>query len=220
MPRQWSRAEEEYLLEKYHPAMPDTKQKKLAEKLFRQPDELQERYNALSASVRPQNVVTQGNIGTKPKLPNMSRIMSANEAIAAGEAPPRNLPDSYTRSKQAWRTIGGKRHFYRSKWEQNIACYLQTLQTAGHLTDWHYEPDTFWYHQISRGIRSYTPDFRLHWKKQGLVEYWEVKGIMDSKSRTKIKRLKKYYPDVKLKVIGKREYSRISKNAHYIAGWI
>ena len=61
---------------------------------------------------------------------------------------------------------------------------------------------------IRRGVRSYCPDFRIT-KNNGAVEFHEVKGYMDSKSNTKIKRMAKYYPDVKLIVVDQASYKDI-----------
>jgi hypothetical protein len=45
----------------------------------------------------------------------------------------------------------------------------------------------------------------------GQVVYHEVKGWMDAKSKTRLKRMAKYYPHVSLIVIGEKEYRQISK---------
>ena len=52
------------------------------------------------------------------------------------------------------------------------------------------------------------PDFKIIWDDDRL-EYHEVKWYMDSKSKTKIKRMAKYYPDIKLIVIDKSKYNMI-----------
>ena len=54
------------------------------------------------------------------------------------------------------------------------------------------------------------PDFKIY-QNDGTVVYHEVKGYMDSKSATKIKRMAKYYPNIKLIVIQKEEYKSIMK---------
>ena len=64
------------------------------------------------------------------------------------------------------------------------------------------EKDLFWFEGIKRGVTSYLPDFKvLH--LNGTYEYVETKGYMDSKSQTKIKRMAKYHPQVKLRVVDK-----------------
>lgn len=213
--RPYSPAEDEYLLERYSETLKPAAKKQLAEKLYRTPEEIDKRYTHLSRqrkALRPQNLIGQGINKPNMQMRNMGAYMAEKDRA------PRSLSESYTVTNKAWRVIGGKRHYYRSLWEQNIACYLEILKKAGQVKKWEYEPDTFWFHQISRGIRSYTPDFKV-WLPDGTLWYWEVKGIMDSKSKTKIKRMKKYYPDIRLRLIRQRDYNQIKKNAHFIPGW-
>lgn len=108
---------------------------------------------------------------------------------------------------QRWETIGGKRYYYKSHWEIRYAKYLEFLKIQGRIKDWEYEPDIFWFHKIKSGVRKYTPDFKI-FNLDESVEYHEVKGYMDSKSKTKIKRMKIYYPEIKLKVIDKSWFEK------------
>jgi hypothetical protein len=102
--------------------------------------------------------------------------------------------------KQDWRTIGGKTKFFRSRWEANYARYLEFLKQNGKILDWLHEPETFWFLEIKRGSRSYLPDFKVI-NIDG-SHYWvEVKGWMDDRSKTKLKRFAKYYPQEKLELI-------------------
>jgi len=96
-------------------------------------------------------------------------------------------------NKAAWREIGGKKHYYKSIWESNFARYLQFKKEKGQIKDWLYEPKDFWFEEIKRGVRSYKPDFCVE-EADGKIIWYEVKGYYDSKSMTKIKRFKKYYP--------------------------
>lgn len=105
----------------------------------------------------------------------------------------------YSRAKYGWRNVGDKNVFFRSSWEANYGRYLEFLKNKGQITEWEHEPETFWFHSIKRGVRSYLPDFRVT-TNDGSVEYHEVKGWMDKRSATKIKRMAKYYPDTKLVV--------------------
>jgi len=121
--------------------------------------------------------------------------------------------------KAAWREIGGKRKFFRSRWEANYARYLEWLKQRGVITNWHHEPETFWFEAIKRGVRSYLPDFRVT-LPNGKTELHEVKGWMDSRSRTTIARMAKYHPEQKLIVIDKTQYSSIvAKVSRMIEGW-
>lgn len=121
--------------------------------------------------------------------------------------------------KAGWRDIGGKRKYFRSRWEANYARYLELLKAAGEITEWEHEPETFWFDGIKRGCMSYLPDFRVT-NQCGKVEYHEVKGWMDDRSKTKIKRMAKYHPEVTLIVIEKKQYTEIkNKTSRLIAGW-
>lgn len=73
------------------------------------------------------------------------------------------------------------------------------------IKGWEYEPQTFWFEKIKRGTRSYLPDFKVY-AEDGHM-WVEVKGYMDAKSKTKIKRFNKFYPDEKLIVIDKKWYT-------------
>lgn len=116
-------------------------------------------------------------------------------------------------SKKGWWESNldkGKKYYMRSTWEMNYAHYLDWLKKKKEIKKWEYEPDTFWFNNIRRGTCSYLPDFKIY-QNDGTVVYHEVKGYMDSKSATKIKRMAKYYPNIKLIVIQKEEYKSIMK---------
>ena len=113
-------------------------------------------------------------------------------------------------AKQGWREIGGRRIFFRSKAEANYARYLEWLRERGEIQSWDHEPETFWFEPIRRGIRSYLPDFKVI-EKGGLVRYHEVKGWMDPKSKTKIKRMRIYHPHIQLLVIDQKQYAAIAR---------
>lgn len=117
---------------------------------------------------------------------------------------------SFTFCKRGWAEIGGKKIFFRSSWEENYAHYLQWLKGLGEIQDWDHEPDTFWFDAIKRGVRSYLPDFKVITAK-GETEYHEVKGWMDSKSKTKIKRMAKYHPSVKMVIIDSNRYRALER---------
>lgn len=110
--------------------------------------------------------------------------------------------------KQGWEVIDGKRYYFRSKLEKNYAFYLKFLKNQNLISEWEYEPQTFWFREIKRGVRSYKPDFRV--VKLDGSHYWvETKGYMDTKSKTKIKRFKKYYPEEQLQIVTNKELSRM-----------
>jgi len=128
--------------------------------------------------------------------------------------------NEFANLKPGWRSIGGQDYYFRSNWEGNYACYLEWLKNNNQIKDWKHEPKTFWFEKIKRGVRSYLPDFFII-EKSGAEVYHEVKGNMDSKSKTKINRMRIYYPEVKLIVIQRKEYAAIAKKARILVpGWV
>ena len=131
----------------------------------------------------------------------------ANDTLS----PQKNQKNPYSRAR------GGKRAdlnniYFRSGWEANMARYYNF---AG--IKWVFEPKTFYFKDIKRGCVSYTPDFYLPDDDRWV----EVKGWMDDKSKTKLKRFAKYFPDEykKLEVITKSEYKEFEKWSKLIPGW-
>lgn len=121
--------------------------------------------------------------------------------------------------KAGYREIGGTKNYYRSRWEANYARYLEALKNNNKIVDWEHEPEVFWFDGIKRGCVSYLPDFRII-KNDSSVEYHEVKGWMDDRSKTKIKRMAIYYPKIKLIVIDSKEYKRLEKEiSSTISDW-
>lgn len=121
--------------------------------------------------------------------------------------------------KAGWREIGGQKKYYRSRWEANYARYLEWLRLQGEIKDWKHEPKTFWFEGIKRGTNSYLPDFWVQ-ENSGAESYHEVKGWMDDRSKTKIRRMAKYHPDVKLIVIDTNAYASIKRSVEaLIQGW-
>lgn len=121
--------------------------------------------------------------------------------------------------KCGWRDIGSVKKYYRSRWEANYARYLEWLKSNNQIADWKHEPKTFWFNGIKRGCMSYLPDF---WIKElnNSESYHEVKGWMDDRSITKIKRMAKYHPNIKLVVIDSKSYKSLEKKlSGLIVGW-
>lgn len=118
----------------------------------------------------------------------------------------------------AWRSFGGKRCYFRSSWEANYGRYLQWIKERGEIKDWRHEPYTFWFHGVDRGCVSYLPDFKV--LKDDNSHYWvEVKGYMDPKSKTKLSRMKKFYPDELVYVVDKNWFKANQILSGIIPGW-
>jgi hypothetical protein len=128
------------------------------------------------------------------------------------------MQKSMPKFKQGWRLIDDRRIYFRSRWEANFAHYLQFLKENGLIKEWDHEPATFWFLEIKRGCRSYLPDFKVtdcdgtHW-------WAEVKGYMDAKSKTKIKRFKKYYPNERLIVFDGSWFKKNKLTTSQIKEW-
>jgi len=126
----------------------------------------------------------------------------------------RDRPESINPGK---RGRGGRRadlgdRYFRSRYEANYARYLNWAKIP-----WEYENKTFWFEGIQKGNRSYTPDFWLPSKNV----YNEVKGWMDPASKTKLDRMKRYFPEIKVIVIG-ADWFREAERQHLcsmIPGW-
>jgi hypothetical protein len=121
--------------------------------------------------------------------------------------------------KSGWREIGGKRKYYRSRWEANYARYLEFLKQNKQILEWHHEPEVFWFEGIKRGCVSYLPDFKVT-DLDNKDSFHEVKGWMDERSKTKLKRMAKYHPSVEIKVIDSKWFKANNRLlTSIIYGW-
>lgn len=143
---------------------------------------------------------------------NVCRFKNPNTPLRMSKAKHFKGTTMYSRAKRGWRVVAsGEKIFFRSRMEANYAAYLDYLHV-----EWQYEPHTFWFNGIKRGVLSYTPDFFLPKENK----YIETKGWMDSKSITKLKRMKKYHPKVIVEVVNWKDYKEIeSKVARLIPNW-
>ena len=117
-----------------------------------------------------------------------------------------------------WREFGGKRHYYRSKAEMRYGAFLEWRKTRGEVSYWAPEPDVFWFQGIRRGVTSYKPDFKVV-LPDGQTEFHEVKGWLDARSRTALKRMSKYYPEVTVRVIDGAWFKANKWLAAIVPGW-
>lgn len=100
--------------------------------------------------------------------------------------------------------------YFRSKWEANYALFLDFLVKKNEIKNWEYEADVFIFEKIQFGTRSYRPDFKV-FNLDESFEYHEVKGYMDGKSKTKLRRMAKYYPEVKIILVDSDYYRDLRK---------
>lgn len=112
--------------------------------------------------------------------------------------------------------------YVRSSWEANYARYCVWLQAAGQILGWKYEPTTFWFAGIKRGVVSYKPDFAI-WERStdpDKPDYFvEVKGYDYARGVTARKRMAKYHPDVRLILVDQEAYAAIAQWRALIPGW-
>jgi len=140
---------------------------------------------------------------------HLKKIHKATSNKLKGKMPKNIMqPGKYMNIQRGWFDIENKKMFFRSKWEANYALYLNFLISQEKIIKWEYEKDVFIFDKIKLGTRSYRPDFKIT-NNDGSIEYHEVKGYMDKKSITKLKRMEKYYPDIKLMLIESKFYNDI-----------
>jgi hypothetical protein len=152
------------------------------------------------------------------EVPNSSPSTHCSNDCAYKDREPSQ--NTYTRGK------GGKRldlnnQYFRSRYEANYARYLNFLiKNDGGIKKWEYEIDTFWFEKIKRGVRSYTPDFKVH-LTDGSFEYHEVKGWDYSKGKTARKRMSKYFPAMKLILIDSDFFKALRRQGvdRLVEGW-
>ena len=118
-------------------------------------------------------------------------------------------PSRY-RGQKGWINVGGKKYYMKSLWERNYARYLNFLKDCKSIKDWEYEPFTFLFDAIRSGTRTYKPDFKVY-ENNGKYVWHEVKGWMDSRSFTKLKRMAKYFPNERILLIDKEQYYAIAR---------
>jgi hypothetical protein len=126
--------------------------------------------------------------------------------------------------KNGGRSRGGFRadlgRYFRSGWEADFGRYLNRLLEQKAIAGWEYEPQTFEFRAIKRGVRFYTPDFRVM-ELDGSHKWFEVKGFFDQRSKTRAKRMAKYFPSEKVTIIDRSWFSQMVRcgAAGAIGGW-
>ena len=187
----------------------------------------QEREHPRGALGHRHNAETRARIGERSRAAAARRTPEERSAIGGkavatrieryGTANTTPAEHAHSRAKQGRREdLGGQ--FFRSAWEANYARYLNWLVSQGEIRSWRYEPVTFWFEAIRRGVRSYTPDFEIV-NADGTIEYHEVKGWDYARGQTARKRMAKYHPGVKLVLVDAEAYRALAKWRRVIPGW-
>lgn len=106
---------------------------------------------------------------------------------------------------------------FRSQWEVNWARWLEWMKSTGNVIAWQYEPESFALVVRGKAIR-YIPDFRVEW--DGKIEYHEIKGHMDARSKDKIRAMRRQRKDVRLVVVDANVYGKLAPRFRQIVpGW-
>lgn len=175
---------------------------------FKNPEYREKHSKATMEGMKDQIVIKKLHAKREP-LTIIHRIRLSNSHIGKR---PKNFNGYCVQTKQGWIEFPcGKRYHMLSSWERNIARYFDFLKLKGAITEWLYEPKRFVFENIKFGTRTYLPDFLIK-NTDGSEYYVEVKGYMDKKSLTKLKRMKKYFPEIKIRLIQKPEYQEIKKS--------
>lgn len=122
----------------------------------------------------------------------------------------------FSNVKRGWRKVGRKKIYFDSRSEYIYYVYLDWLKRTKKIKDFVYHPPYFDFSQwIKFGTNRYEVDFKVV-ESNGRERYVEIKNTenldkMDSKSRTRIKRLRKYFPDVELEVKSSKAVSELGK---------
>lgn len=137
-------------------------------------------------------------------------VLSATEARELFSGKKFSNNGSYHKVQRDYYECSKGSIFFRSKWEANYALYLDYLVKQKRILEWEYEAQTFLFDKIKLGTKTYTPDFKIK-NLDGSIEYHEVKGFFDSRSKTKLKRMRIYFPAVKIILVEKKTYEDILK---------
>jgi len=157
--------------------------------------------------------MSKGKLGNKNHLgisPSKETRAKQSKAMAGRMPKFMQLPGKWKNIKRGNFNINGKEIFFRSRMEANYALYLDFLVKQKQIKKWEYEPDVFVFEKIKFGTRTYKPDFKITNNDNSII-YEETKGYMDNRSKTKIKRMGKYYPHIKLIIIDNEIYQDIKK---------
>lgn len=170
---------------------------------------LQGRVNPLKGTVKvPRVRIKCGNLYCKKifwEAPYLKRKFCSNPCAikVIGSRP--TSPKAARGKAGVRKDIDSKSYFY-SRWEANMARLFSYLSIK-----WVFQPRTF---EIGR--QKYTPDFYL----PKVDTYIEVKNFLSPYSKTRDEKFRKYYPDLKLVLILKKDYLEIQKNySQLIQNW-
>lgn len=95
---------------------------------------------------------------------------------------------------------------------------LNELKRREEIVSWDYEPCEFEF-PVKRGTRFYKPDFRVVYPGSVGTVFWEIKGLMQQKDVTALTRMAKYFPNVTVLIVGKKEYAAFESEFGWLDHW-
>lgn len=128
------------------------------------------------------------------------------------------IAGGYTARKKGWRTIDGRKNFYRSLYEINYAHYLTWLKSKNEIKDWEHEPRNFKFPKDTYKTRpfQYLPDFLVH-HNDGTRQWIEVKGVWKPIDQKKRSRFHKHFPEEgTLKVVDSKWFSAANRQVKFL----
>jgi len=120
------------------------------------------------------------------KQPNFNNIRNKQidtAILSEDNITPRKKGNAYQYTKTGYRKDIDLN--VRSSWEANFVRVLNIYKV-----DFKFEPTVFSF-PVKRGTKGYTPDFLLEKSN----DWVEIKGYLDDKSKIKLRRFKRYYPN-------------------------
>lgn len=126
------------------------------------------------------------------------KLLQNKKAIESVQHKKKAIAKGY---EQGWIIVGGDRPMYvRSRWEANLVYYFEFLKQQGKIKAWYYESETFYFEGLKRGTNNYKPDFKII-ENDGTSYFIEVKGYFTRKDYVKITRMRKYHPNIGIKIL-------------------
>lgn len=134
---------------------------------------------------------------------------------------PRRADTPYAHHHRGYRVIDRKRICFANRMEANYYRYLLWLKKKKSIANFEFQPSPFDFRPfgVDQGIVTYRPDF-LVLQFDGFCYYVETKGHMNASSKTKLNRMRKYYPSITLEVVNYKKYKEIERDVgSIIEGW-
>jgi len=147
------------------------------------------------------------------------------EKDKASKQPQGGKAHFYERASESrgWRVVAGVRKYFINRMEADYFRYLTWLKQQNKIKDFKHQPPEFDFTVVAKVRRGpcsfYKPDFLVE-ELNGQSYYVETKGYLDRKSQTKLKRMGKYFRNVRVVVVQTRDMAEIETAVGgLIEGW-